>query len=175
MDAGSNIIAETGSRHQRIALVTTAFFALASCASAPAQDGRIRVRDTVSGLTHTLRNEPQQFAPVQWDVQSLFSGGCLIEWQAVPFAHTGDQSFEADCELAIRLTQASPRSAGWSVTQKRDSTQLKSGRRTAAVSVTATEAGEARVEMSVQFLHSDFSRLAAGRYQTTVVGTITGL
>lgn len=164
----------TGSNRLHFVVAIAAF---CTFVESPQCDGqvRIRARDKPQTVLHSLKDEPQTFEPVRWDLQNRFPNGCVVEWEADVFRHGKKASSKADCHLSIQVTRSSPRSADWRVTAEHDATSLKGGKETARVSVASSSEGNGRVEMIVRFVQDDVFQLAAGDYRTTIVGTISGL
>ena len=173
MDARAEI-RNRGNRHFRMAIVLVALFVCANCSPAEAQRTRVRARGGEQSITHTLKSEPQSFAPVRWDVGSGFANGCVVEWTAAPFTHVSQSTSRADCSIAVSIAQSNRRGR-WRVVKATDRTNISSGNQPATVSIASERSGTARVQLSVQFLGTSVTNLAAGDYQTTITGTITGL
>ena len=162
-----------GNRHCIFA-VAVVLFALSTTEFASAQTGRLRSRSGARQVTHNLKAEPHAFDPVRWDIQNRFRNGCVVEWRVVPFAHESAPAAVADCDLTVRLVQFNRR-ARWRVATPNDSTSVATGKNAATVSMTAAAPGNARAELVLRFNTSNVTSLAAGDYETTVVGTITGI
>ncbi len=157
-----------------MAIVSVALFVCAHCQTVDAQRTRVRNRDGAQAITHTLKTEPQSFAPVRWDIGSGFANGCVVEWTAAPFTHVSQSTSLADCSVAVSIAQSNRRGQ-WRVVKASDKTNISSGTQPATVSIAAARPGTARVQLLVQFLGTNVTNLAAGDYQTTITGTITGL
>ena len=124
-------------------------------------------------LVHDRANTPQVFPEVIWQLHSsIDSGGYTTQWQCGPFVHSVHGALRADAKLAIRVV-ASEGFADWAATVPSDQTALGSGDETAAVAAQSIAIGDGHVGLTVSFLNDDYSRLAAGNYTVTVVGTIT--
>lgn len=175
MDATSDKLNKGNIRHRCAAVALVALFSCAFAEGARAQSARLKARKSPSPITHNLNDEPQTFEPVRWDIRSPFPNGCLIEWEAQSFTHESEPAAKANCEMFVRLTQSAPPSARWTVANPRDSTSWESGKDTATVSVTSSGSGRAQVQLTLSFHNASVTNLAAGKYETTVVGTITGL
>lgn len=165
-----------GSRHHRSAVLAAVFFVvLGRCTSIDAQVLTIRSRDSEQLVTHSLQDATQAFSSVRWDIQNAaLRDGCIVRWTAEPFVHESDSGVQADCEILLSLDRGS-RPANWRVTIPRDATNVDGGKKLATVSMLSTGRGNAQVELQVLFRHPRVSSLAAGDYQTTLTGTITGL
>ncbi|MEZ6123098.1 MAG: hypothetical protein R3C49_07995 [Planctomycetaceae bacterium] len=113
--------------------------------------------------------------PVSWRIQnSAFANGCLVIWQAEPFALQGKPAIKADCDLSVMLEAGTP-VAEWKAVTPHASTLLSKGKNRAVVEVASARRGNARVLIQVQLIPQNQHPLAAGRYSTTVTGTVTGL
>ncbi len=165
-----------GNSRLRIAMAFVVLFLCAlPTANVNAQVLRIRSRDSDQSIVHTLSDGPQSFAPVRWDINNAaLRDGCTVQWTAAAFNHETVKNQRADCQITLQLAK-STRESRWKVTSAADATDVATGRDTATVSLTANGRGHASVELQIRFVGSNVSELAAGRYRTTLTGTITGL
>lgn len=124
-------------------------------------------------LTHDRSDAPQVFPEVVWQLYSgIDSGGYTAQWTCEPFSHSTQNTLKADAKLAIRVV-ASDGSANWTATVPSDQTAYATGDQSAAVAAQSVAVGDGQVGLTVTFVDNDYSRLAAGDYTITVVGTIT--
>jgi hypothetical protein len=124
--------------------------------------------------THAGTDANQVFPEVTWQLTSGGSSflGCTAQWSCGPFTHTGDASFKADTRLDIRIISSSG-SANWTALVPSDQTNFGGGDQTVSVTAQSTAKGNGQVGLTVTFVDTDFSRLAAGSYTATVTGTIS--
>lgn len=174
MEAKLNIL-NRGNRYHCVAMAAVALFAALESASCSAQSVRAATRSGSQQIRHSLKNAPQSFSPVRWDViNTVHDDGCIVEWTAEPFIHLTEKSAQADCELSIRLVRGT-RFARWRVTNPSDASDVSGGKNSASVSLTARREGRAQVELLVRFLEPNSRLPVSGSYRTTVVSTISGL
>lgn len=177
MDAADAQNKKDNCRH-RLTVCAVVFFALSmwqntSCA----QVARLasRAGDQEMAYDYSTRNPPQAFTPVVWNIQNArFREGCVIQWAAEAFTHSGNRNYRADCDLRVAI-QGGTRTAGWTVTTPFDSSDLAAGKGTATVEISCTSRGNARASLLVRFAPSPQAALPGGQYQTTLTGTITGI
>lgn len=131
------------------------------------------VAPPAESLTHNRNDASQVFPEVVWQLYSgVDSGGYTVQWSCGPFVHSVQGALKADARLAIRVV-ASDGFADWRTTVPNDQTSYAGGDETAAAAAQSVAVGDGQVGLTVTFLNDDYSRLAAGSYTTTVVGTIT--
>ena len=126
-------------------------------------------------IRHSLSKHAQEFPPTRWDISNRgFSRGCIVQWTIEPFVNEVDSGSKADSDVAVKLIQ-SGRSSRWRTTQEFDSTNVAAGKEAATVAVTSSRRGDAVAELLVRFRTPRLSELTAGKYHTTLTGTISGL
>lgn len=131
------------------------------------------IAPAAQGFTHDTTDSDQPFSEVTWQlVSGADVDGYVTQLSCGPFVHATAGSFKADSKLVIRILSSSG-SANWTVTAANDQTDYGTGDETAVVSAQSSAVGDGEVGLTVTFLDSDFSRLAAGVYNMTVTGTIT--
>lgn len=124
-------------------------------------------------ITHDGTDTSQVFSEVVWQLNSgLDAGGYTTQLSCGPFVHSGAGTFKVDSKLALRIL-VSEGSAKWTVTVPNDQTNFSATDETAVVAAQSSAVGDGQVGLTVTFLDSDFSLLAAGNYTLTVTGTIT--
>ena len=124
-------------------------------------------------ITHDATDSDQPFSEVSWQLTSGADiDGYTTQYSCGPFIHTTEGSFKADSKLVIRILSSSG-PANWTVIAANDQTDHGMGDNTAEVTASSSDVGDGEVGLTVTFLDSDFSLLAAGDYSMTVTGTIT--
>ena len=130
--------------------------------------------------THPLTATNLNFFNSNWFVNANNGAGANATFTAGPFVNLSDSSFRRDVHLRLRaldnnsiISQIFGIQWPWQYETRNDRTRYASGDNTARVSLNSTFAGSAQVSIRVRFITGDVDSLAAGTYQTTVVGTIT--
>ena len=136
--------------------------AVAQSITAPAQQS----------ITHRGDDATQAFPEVVWQLNSgLDPQGYAAHWSCAPFQHSGQPSLKVNCRLQARIL-ASLGAANWTITVPGDQTDHFGGDNTAIVAAQSFAAGDGEVGLTVTFIDSDYSKLGAGNYSVTVIGTI---
>lgn len=127
---------------------------------------------TVS-IGHDGTDANQAFAAQSWAVASNDPDGATATFSSGVFQHTSAAAYKADCQLQLAVG-SSEASAAWDVAVASDQTDYANGVPVTSASVVAASigAGNASLDLTVVFVQSDYSILAAGTYQATVTGTI---
>ena len=155
--------------------IVVLFFCWLNTNTTFAQGARLTSDGKDYSIAHSLTNTPQEFPASQWEVENPgYNRGCVVQWSISSFQHESGPSIRADCDLSVTLIK-SGNSSRWSTPTPFDSTNLSKGKQSASVAIASTRRGDAVAELRVRFIQPQISTLAAGRYHTTLTGTITGL
>lgn len=126
-------------------------------------------------IQHSLTKDAQEFPATRWDISNrVFSRGCIVQWTIAPFVNESNPASKADSDVAVRLIR-SGRSSRWTTTQEFDNTNFVAGKEKATVVVTSSRRGNAVAELLIRFRTPRLTELTAGKYHTTLTGTISGL
>lgn len=126
-------------------------------------------------ITHDQTDSDNAFSAQQYVVhQNPVLGSNITFAVSAPFVHASSSSFKRDCKLALAIA-SSESVALWSVTTAADQTNYSAGTpdNDASVRAASTLPGDATFNLTVTFITSDFSTMAAGNYSTTVTATLT--
>ncbi len=126
-------------------------------------------------ITHDGGDANQAFTSQDWTIACNDPLGSTVQFGvSAPFTHTTDASYQADVKLDLALGTVDG-AANWTVGTATDTTDHANATPdpAAMVSASSTAAGDATLSLTVTFVQSDFSVLAAGDYAVTVTGTIT--
>ena len=125
-------------------------------------------------INHNQTDANQVFPAQSWVAQCNNSLGAVLNMStATAFRNTvGATTYKRNAQLALALA-SSDAGSGWSVTTASDATNYAGADEVATVSARSTAPGDASFNLTVTFLDTDFSVLAAGTYTTVVTGTIT--
>lgn len=126
-------------------------------------------------ITHDQSDLNQAFGAQQWTVQQNATAGASISFSTdQAFTHTTATTFKRDAKLDLALA-SSDSGSGWAVSTATDQTDYGAATPdgVATVQAASTAPGDAAFDLTVTFVTSDFSTLAAGNYTTTVTGTLT--
>ncbi len=114
------------------------------------------------------------FPAQTWQVRGNVVNGVAVTFVAQqPFTNTTDSSFVRDAKVTIAVaSHTGP--ATWTVAGTGSAqTDFASAVNTATVSASSNKTGQAAFNLTVDFLTVDIAQVAAGDYETTVVGTVT--
>jgi len=128
-----------------------------------------------ASITHDGEDTNQAFTAASWGIESNNAAGATVTFAVSDvFVHSVANSYKADVKLDLALS-TSDSGSGWTVTTATDTTDYAAATADLAASVVAssTAAGDAALDLSVTFVSSDHSLLAAGDYAVTVTGTLT--
>jgi len=120
-------------------------------------------------INHNLSDSDQPFAQQAWNVYTSNAAGAAVVMNMGPFVHTTDASYSRNGQMDLALV-SSDSTAAWGVDVASDDT-ITTG--TATVNASSSGPGSGQLGLSVTFLETDASTLAAGDYVATVTGTIT--
>ena len=126
-------------------------------------------------ITHDGTDANQAFTSQSWTVECNDpDGGSVTLAVSAPFVHGTNTTYKADAKLALAIS-SSDSEASWSVTTAADQTDYANATpdTDAQVVASSTAAGNVTFGLTVTFVQSDHSVLAAGTYSTTVTGTLT--
>lgn len=124
-------------------------------------------------ITHDESDNNQAFAAQQWVAAQNSANGATISFATnQAFTHASNASHKRNAKLDLALF-SSDAAASWSVSTASDQTDHAGGDGVATVQAASTAPGDARLNLTVTFLTSDFSTLLQGNYTTTVTATIT--
>lgn len=124
-------------------------------------------------ITHDTTNANQAFPAGTWTVECNGVDGATATFAtATVFTHTTDNAYKRDVKLSLALGTADTGS-GWAVTTPTDQTDRANTDPVAQVVAASTAAGNATLNLTVEFVDNSYSTLAAGDYTTTVTGTLT--
>lgn len=126
-------------------------------------------------ITHDTTDASQAFTAQAWTVNCNDpQGGSVSFAVSAPFVHTTVAAYKADVQLDLAIS-SSEAAASWTVTTASDVTDYSAGTpdNAAQVASSSTAAGDVSYALSVSFVQSDYSILAAGDYAVTVTGTLT--
>ncbi|MEZ6055410.1 MAG: hypothetical protein R3C01_01775 [Planctomycetaceae bacterium] len=98
--------------------------------------------------------------------------GTQVRWTASSFVHVEHPQHQVDCQVQVRLQQ-SHSSAGWRSAVMSARTDISQNLTTASVTAVSEGAGSALFGLQVAFIPRSGPPLAAGRYVTRLVGTIS--
>ena len=171
-------------RHQ-IALLTAALVLAAFSTSAQAQVTQASQLNTLTVLStmsivapvpgvlvHDTSDNDQVFPVQNWITHTSGLTGANVTFVAqTPFTNALDASFQRDAKLDLAIT-SSDDTANWAVTIPSDQTNYLSSSDTATVSATSSGPGIGQLGLTVTFVETGYSSLAAGAYTMTVAGTI---
>lgn len=145
------------------------------CSNLQAQDASVTPEVDALQIAHSMTDDIQAFPATRWNIaNSVFDDGCVVQWSLAPFRHESNPQIIVDGDVALRMVR-SGRSSRWRTTSDFDSTNFRSGKNEASVAATSTRRGNGVAELSIRFRTSSRSTLAAGKYHTTLIGTISGL
>lgn len=120
-------------------------------------------------INHNLADTDQVFAQQPWNVFTSNPTGASVTLDMGRFVLDTDSTFFRDASMVLAAL-SSDATANWAVTTASGST---AGSGTASVAAASTGPGSGQLGLSVTFIETDASTLAAGNYVATVVGTIT--
>jgi len=120
-------------------------------------------------INHNLSDSDQPFAQQAWNVYTSNSTGASVVMSMGRFVHTGDATYFRNGSMGLAVV-SSDATAGWGVDVATDNTSASG---TATVNASSSGPGSGQLGLSVVFIESDASTLAAGDYVATVTGTIT--
>jgi hypothetical protein len=133
---------------------------------------------TISGpsdvtIAHDGTDSNNAFSAQQYSVsQNPISGSSVTFDVSAPFTHTTASSFKRDCKLDLAIA-SSEAVALWAVSTASDQTDYGSSDNAAQVAAASQLPGDVVFNLTVTFITSDYSTLAAGSYSTTVTATLT--
>ena len=126
-----------------------------------------------AAIVHDTSDNDQVFPVQNWIAHTSGLTGANVTLEAIsPFVNAVDSNFLRDIKMDLAIT-SSDALAAWVVTDPTDQTAYASGVDTATVSAQSSGAGLGQLGLTVTFVETDYSSLAAGAYVTTVEGTIT--
>lgn len=120
-------------------------------------------------INHNLTDNNQVFAEQPWNVFTSNPTGAAVTLDMGRFVLDTDSTFFRDASMALAMLSTDS-TANWAVTTAAGTT---AGSGTASVAAGSTGPGSGQLGLTVTFIESDASTLAAGNYVATVVGTIT--
>ena len=127
----------------------------------------------VAAIVHDTSDNDQVFPVQNWIAHTSGLTGASVTLEATgPFVNVLDDDFRRDIRMNLAIT-SSDELASWEVTNPTDQTGYASGDQTATVAARSSGAGLGVLGLTVTFVETDYSSLAAGGYTTTVEGTIT--
>ena len=123
-------------------------------------------------LVHDTSDNDQVFPVQNWIAHTTGLVGANVTLVAqTPFINALDGDFQRDAKLDLAIT-SSDSTAGWAVTVDSDQTDYLSESNTATVSAASSGPGLGQLGLTVTFVETGYSSLAAGAYLMTVAGTI---
>lgn len=120
-------------------------------------------------INHNLSDSDQPFSQQAWNVYTSNAAGASVVMSMGRFVHTADATYFRNGSLDLALV-SSDATASWGIDVASDDTAASG---TATVNASSTGPGTGQLGVSVVFLETDASTLAAGDYVATVTGTIT--
>ena len=124
-------------------------------------------------VAHDQSDSNQAFAAQQWTASVNDVDGATVIFQTnQAFTHTVASSYKRNAKLDLAIA-SSDAGANWSVSTATDQTNYAGADGVAAVQASSTAPGDAAFNLTVTFITTDFSSLAAGSYTTTVTATLT--
>ena len=130
------------------------------------------VAPPAAAIIHDSSDNDQVFPVQNWLAHTTGLTGANVTLEAQgPFTNAVDSNFQRDVKLELAIS-SSDSTANWTVTSSTAQTNYASGQSTAAVTAQSSGPGLGQLGLTVTFVETDYSSLAAGAYLTTVVGTI---
>ena len=126
-----------------------------------------------AAIVHDNSDNNQVFPVQNWIAHTSGLTGATVTLEAQgPFVNALDSNFQRDIRMDLAITSTDPL-ANWVVTSASDQTDYSGNVQTATVAAQSSGAGLGQLGLTVTFVETDYSSLAAGAYLTTVAGTIT--
>jgi hypothetical protein len=124
-------------------------------------------------VNHDASNNDQVFSAQQWTASVNDVDGATVIFQTnQAFTHSTATAYKRDAKLDLAIASSDP-TASWAVSTATDQTNYAGADGVAAVQASSTAPGDAAFDLTVTFITTDFSSLAAGDYTTTVTATLT--
>lgn len=131
------------------------------------------VAPPAAAIVHDTSDNDQVFPVQNWLAHTTGLTGANVTLEAQsPFTNAADASFQRDVRLDLAIS-SSDATANWTVTSSTAQTSYGTGQTTAAVAAQSSGPGLGQLGLTVTFVETGYSSLAAGSYLTTVVGTIS--
>ncbi|QEG21458.1 hypothetical protein [Mariniblastus fucicola] len=124
-------------------------------------------------ISHDLTDNNQVFPEQPWVAYTSNMNGASVDFTIGKFIHEDYTFFRRNSIINLRVIDSSP-SANWTATVPNGQTSgYFFGNQTATVSAESDGSGEGILGITVSFDEFYYRFLASGRYNATVVGTIT--
>ena len=126
-------------------------------------------------ISHDLTSTNQVFPDQVWQAYTSNLSGAQVEFSMGRFIHEDISFYRRNARIQLRVLASDP-DANWRVTRGSARTRGFFGggsRGTATVTAESFGPGAGQLSIRVTFIERNFLFLAAGNYNSTVVGTIT--
>lgn len=120
---------------------------------------------------HNGSDANQSFTQSTWTLSSTEALGATLTLSAGPFTHSTVSTIKRDTRLDLAVL-SSQGAALWAATVPTSQTNIALNVNTATVAAKSSSLGGGTVGLTVTFMDTDYSTLAAGNYTLTVTGTI---
>ncbi|MCA9036423.1 MAG: hypothetical protein KDA91_14915 [Planctomycetaceae bacterium] len=132
----------------------------------------IRALDPAIVEAHPGTNDDVVMADQRWFALSTSRSGATVRFSTDhAFHNLSNAAYKRDARIQITRIQGT-RSARWGFDAPIDQTNYAAGDEVATVQVSSRGPGLVYCWLDVTFLTDDFSTMAGGDYQLTVIGTI---